>query len=172
MTNLFLTGPRHIGKTTLWYRVFHRSGITPGGYVVKRVVKDGRVVRFDLCDLPTRRRAPIVQLSTSGTWDTVQWGFDTLGVVSVLSAISRGSVIMMDELGDRESGSGPFARAVRLALSSPVPACGVIKMASTPFLDQIRQRPDVEVVTLTQSNRSQVESYVEHWLLLAGKVSK
>ncbi|MEW6243159.1 MAG: nucleoside-triphosphatase [Bacillota bacterium] len=172
MTNLFLTGPKHIGKTTLWYRVFHRSGSTPGGYVVKRVVKDGRVVRFDLCDLATRRRAPIVYPSTLGTWDTVHSSFDTLGVASVLGAISRGSIIMMDELGDRESGSGPFARAVRLALSSPVPACGVIKMASTPFLDEIRQRPDVEVVTLTESNRSQVESHVEHWLLCTRKVLK
>jgi nucleoside-triphosphatase THEP1 len=57
----------------------------------------------------------------------------------------------MDELGRFELEAPLFLAAVTQALDSPVPVVGVLKAESNLFLDGIRARPDVKVVTLDDS---------------------
>ena len=81
--------------------------------------------------------------------------FDTHGV-EILKNAGKRDIIVMDELGTMESGAHVFQGEVFRRLERGKPVLGVLKAASTPFLDAIRLRGDVRVIEVTRENRERV----------------
>jgi molybdate transport system regulatory protein len=83
--------------------------------------------------------------------------FETLGVNLLTHCLdNHPDIIVMDELGFLESEATTFQQRVFSCLDAPVPVWGVIKPLSTPFLDGIRERKDVTVLTITIDNRDRL----------------
>ena len=59
----------------------------------------------------------------------------------------------MDELGPGERDAAAFRRMVMECLEGEIPVYGVLQLAESDFLDEIRARGDVCVVTVTEDNR-------------------
>jgi len=83
-------------------------------------------------------------------------GLETVGVVAVRQAIQDKQVVVIDEIGKMELFSEAFRRLVLEALESGKKVLGTIMIKPHPWADEIKRRPDVEVVWLTRENRQQV----------------
>jgi len=160
-TNLFLTGPSGVGKTTMLFSVLGDTGpgvFGPpgiGGFVVKRVYEECHRVAMDLVDLGSGERARLLDFGAPGGGPGAPRvrieAFTRVGVPAIQRALRAARLVVMDELGRFELETPLFLEAVTRALDSPVPVVGVLKAESNLFLDGIRARPDVKVITLGDS---------------------
>jgi nucleoside-triphosphatase len=62
-------------------------------------------------------------------------------------------LIVIDEIGKMECSSGRFRRAMEDALDSQASVLATLGMGHLPFFQAIRDRPDVELIRVTESNR-------------------
>jgi nucleoside-triphosphatase len=161
--NLFLTGPKHIGKSTALFSALPELPVTLGGFRVDRVFEGRRLRAFRIVDLATSSAADI-STARKGGWDVHLEAFETVGVEAIRRGIRSADLVVMDELGRFELRAYGFRQAVTDALDSPVPVIGVLKEDDNPFLNEIRSREDTEVLEVTEENRDGVKGYVEDWL--------
>ncbi|MEW6227102.1 MAG: nucleoside-triphosphatase [Bacillota bacterium] len=162
--NLFLIGPRHVGKSTILSAALERVSVPVGGFHVDRVYEGRRLRAFCLVDLMSGDSA-IIASARKGGWDVHVEGFETVGAEAIRRAMSSARLIVMDELGRFELRATMFREAVMEALSSPIPVVGVLKADGNPFLDAIRVREDTVTVEVTPSNRGEVALRLNKWLI-------
>lgn len=161
--NLFLTGPRHVGKSTILSAALRRTSAPTGGFRVDRVFEGRRLRAFHLVDLASGDSA-VIASARKGGWDVHVEGFETVGADAIRRAMSSARLIVMDELGRFELRAPLFRAAVMEALSRPVPVVGVLKADGNPFLDAIRAREDTAIVEVMPSNRGEASLRLENWL--------
>lgn len=169
MMNLLLTGEIQVGKTTIINRLLEELQLTPSGFKTLRQIIEGKHVGFIMEDLtgivpvdcnplyiakpggePRELQRP------QGRWEPVTGTFEYWGVKILQESLaSPKDLILMDELGHFESTAFTFQRKVLECLSSPIPVLGVVKQRSTDFLDHVRSRADVNIVTITIDNRNE-----------------
>ena len=161
--NLFLTGPKHVGKSTILFSALEKYPIVLGGFRVDRVFQGRRLCAFRIINLCTCSSAEI-STARKGGWDIHIEAFETVGAEAVRRGIRSADLVVMDELGRFEISAYEFRRAVTEALESQVPVIGVLKEDDNPFLSEIRSREDIEVLRVTKENRDEVKQHVEDWL--------
>lgn len=173
-SNLFLTGPRGVGKTTILFRALRYCRVRAGGYVVKKVFREGRRVGMDIVDLTTggrRRLITFIEARGSQVPEVPVWGwslpvpvvdlggFVEVGIPAIRSALeSRADIVVLDEIGRFEVGVPGFVDMIDEALCSPVPVTGVLKAESNALLDGIRARPDIRLVHVDRAGRNTAET--------------
>ncbi len=161
--NLFLTGPKHVGKSTALFSALLKFPVTLGGFRVDRVFEGRRLRAFRIIDLDTSSSADI-STARKGGWDIHLEAFETVGAEAVRRGIRSADLVVMDELGRFELRAYGFRQAVTDALDSPVPVVGVLKEDDNPFLKEIRSRDDTEILEVTEESRDDIRRYVEDWL--------
>ena len=161
--NLFLTGPKHIGKSTILFSALLKFPVILGGFRVDRVFEGRRLRAFRIIDLNTSSSAEI-STARKGGWDIHLEAFETVGAEAVRCGIRSAELVVMDELGRFELRAYGFRQAVTDALDSPAPVIGVLKEDDNPFLNEIRSREDTEILEVTEENRDDVRWYVDDWL--------
>ena len=67
-----------------------------------------------------------------------------------------GGAMVIDELGKMELGSARFREAVSALLEADVPLVATVHAFHHPFTDELKQRPDVEVIRLSRANRDEL----------------
>ncbi len=164
--NLFLTGPRHVGKSTILAQVLENVSVPVGGFRVERVYEGKRLRCFHLVDLMSGNRTPIAS-ARKGGWEIHVQGFETLGAEALRRAMRSAGLIVMDELGRFELDAPVFRATVAQALSCPIPVIGVLKAEPNPFLDAIRARDDTLTEEVTADNRAEVALRLHEWLARA-----
>lgn len=75
---------------------------------------------------------------------------------SLLSDIPSGSIICMDELGFIEGTCNNFCQSVMNVLNSDCFVIAVIKEASTPFLNDIRNHEKTILINVNEENRNKL----------------
>ena len=161
--NLFLTGPKNVGKSTALFSALLKFPVTLGGFRVDRVFEGRRLRAFRIIDLDTSSSADI-STARKGGWDIHLEAFETVGAEAVRRGIRSADLVVMDELGRFELRAYGFRQAVTDALDSPVPVVGVLKEDDNPFLKEIRSRDDTEILEVTEESRDDSRRYVEDWL--------
>lgn len=180
--HLFLTGEKHVGKSTLLRRLLQGKEGRVGGFCTLRVrTPDGGRIHMLRAGTPDGGRAPVLWTGNSaGGKNPVLWAAEEAclpenlvftrshGVLSIVPGrfeqigceILRESagcdLLVMDELGLAESGETAFQQAVLSCLDGPVPIYGVLQQGESEFLDRIRQHREVLPVAVTEENRERV----------------
>jgi nucleoside-triphosphatase len=162
--NLFVTGRPGVGKTTLIRRVLSDLGVDAGGFTTHEIREAGKRVGFAVTDL----RGPAGVLAhvdfqsehRVGKYGVNRADLERVGVAALESAVAGAALIVMDEIGRMELCSPGFQKAVLQALDSPKPVLGTIQESGNPFLDGVRARVDVEVLRVTEGNRSSLAPLV------------
>lgn len=165
--NLLVTGKPGVGKTTLIERVVEklRGSLRLAGFTTTEVRSpQGERLGFDIITIEGKRsELARVEFRSSvrvGRYGVSLESFERLA----LPELGRRDVdlIVIDEIGKMECASGRFRRAVEDALDASVNVLATLGISHLPFFQALRDRPDVEVVTLTVRNR---DALVEELLL-------
>jgi len=167
--NIFLTGERQVGKTTAIQRVLDKlQPVTIGGFRTSKI-ENAETGKSDVIFYPandTKENGHVVAQWKGGVRDIFPDIFDTYGPDWLSSAAD---LILMDELGFLESESLTFQDAVMKTLTNSTPVLGVIRNGkSTPFLDSLRQRKDIRIITVTETNRDTIPEKIVEIIREAG----
>ena len=171
--NLLLTGRPGIGKTTVIRRLLALlPPLQASGFTTAEVrAAHGRLgflaatlAGHEILLAHVQRRSP---------YRVGAYGVDVAAfereIVPALSA-ERGEVelFVVDEIGKMECFSPAFRAAVERLLEDPRPLLGTIALRGTPFIEQVRARPDVQLIEVTAANRDslpqQLARRVQEWL--------
>lgn len=183
--NFFLTGPKRCGKSTLLQKYVGPYRKLWGGYFVQRVVSgDGGSFAFRLVDLASQEdysleveRASLTGMVNQIVLNEKEKGvkafpatFETAGTDILRAALYYGGTpVLMDELGRFEQEAPSFMKAVSEVLDAQAPVLGVIKKEHNPFLDSVRNRPDIELVDWEKYSYEEIDRKLRRFLLDAGQ---
>lgn len=159
MYNLFLTGKRGVGKTTLLKKTIDNIDASFGGFMVvpdnKPTCKsfiihslyDGKI-KTKIGDAYTKNNEVLI--------NTYNDSFDT-EVVNILNqSIENRDVIVMDELGFLEKSAYKFQNCIKDILDSNKVVLGVLKKCHCDFIDSIKDRSDILLYEITEENRDSI----------------
>ena len=161
-TAFLLTGRPGCGKTTLIRRLVEGLGVSAGGFYTEEIRRGSRREGFALVTLDGRT-ATMASVHSPSRHRVSRYGVDLeaidgVGVPAIERATAEAALVVIDEIGKMELFSNRFRQAVLSALESGKPILGSIMLTSHPWADAVKARPEVEIILLTESNRSQVQS--------------
>ncbi len=155
--NLLLTGKPGVGKTTLIERVAERlrGRLRLAGFTTAEMRNSaGQRLGFRIVTLDGRQgelaRIGLPSLVRVGRYGVNLESFERLA----LPELARRDVdlLVIDEIGKMECASARFRRAVEDALDAPVNVLATLGIGRLPFFQALRERPDVELITVTERN--------------------
>lgn len=159
--NLLITGKKNVGKSTLVSKVLDVYTGRIGGYRTMREKTQLDVYYgIYIADVLEKKPALTVHNRIGECFpDTTCKSFcdviETRGT-ALLTFDCMPDLILMDELGTMEEHCPLFKQAVIRHLDSDTDVLGVIKDKHSPFLDSIRNRQDVKIITVTKENREEL----------------
>lgn len=164
--HIFLTGKKHIGKSTLIKKILDNYKGTVDGFLTIRT-KDylGDHYSVHMCHLKDNE-IPNEQnlLFLCGKADENATDiFNHLGC-SVLSKCSNCSLIIMDELGPHEADAALFREKVLHLLDGEIPVLGILQEPADSSWPEITNHPSVEIISISEDNRDDT-SLFNHILL-------
>ena len=163
--HLFLTGEKHIGKSTLLRKVLADYEGTVDGFLTIRTKEYlGDHYSVHMCHLK-ENETPNEQnlLFLCGKADKNATDiFNRLGC-NVLSKCSDCSLIIMDELDPHEADAVQFCEMVLQLLDGSTPILGILQQPAESSWPEIVNHPKVEVIALSKDNREDT-SLIEHIL--------
>ena len=160
--HLFLTGPKHIGKSTVIDKLMASVSLTVGGF---RTVHIDTILhdRFSVHMLrPDEKPAEENLLFICGEPSAeTATRFDTLGCAALAQSVNA-ELILMDELGFLEAEAYRFQNAVLSALDGDIPILGVLQRTDSPFLRQVAAHKNATVIEVTLENRDTLPQILRH----------
>lgn len=90
--------------------------------------------------------------------------FNSLGVEFIRHARLYSDLIVMDECGNLEKDAILFQEEILDALNGNIPVLGVIKQSSKGWTDDIRNHPNVTLITVTHENRNELSQVIPHFI--------
>lgn len=153
--HVFLTGAKHIGKSTVLKKVLKKYPGDLGGFFTVRT--DGVFPgKFSVHLCPAAGKAvpgaDNLLFVCRGVDSSVSEKFDHLGR-RVLAESEGCSLLVMDELGPTEAEAALFRRAVIDCLDGETPVLGVLQAPAERFWPEVVNHPDVLVLQITEENR-------------------
>jgi nucleoside-triphosphatase len=163
-----LTGGPGTGKTTIIKEVLRRAGRSAGGFYTEETRQGGIRQGFRIVTL-NGQEAPLSHVDIKGPHRVGKYGVDVgsldrVGVPALKDAVRERDVVVIDEIGKMELLSPSFRDAVEEALESGKRVLGTIMLASEPWADRVKRRPEVWTITVTRLNREEVVDQVLGWL--------
>lgn len=159
--NLLITGRPGVGKTTLVVNVMERlrGSLRLAGFTTAEVRgPSGERTGFQIVTVEGKQaelaRALFRSSVQVGRYGVNLEAFERLALPEL--AHREVDLIVIDEIGKMECASQRFCRSVEEALDAQVSVLATLGIARLPFLQSVRSRPDVELLTLTERNRDAV----------------
>ena len=154
---ILLTGVPGVGKTTVIRKIAAGLGELAAGFYTEEVREARTRIGFDIVTLDGRRAA-LSRKASKSTYRVGRYGVDVRAIDSVAvsaidDAVSRGKIVIIDEIGKMELFSKAFRQSVTQAFDSPTSVIAVIMLKAHPFADGIKHRQGVTTIEVTESNR-------------------
>lgn len=157
MKNIFLTGEKHIGKSTLIQSILDKLNLPVGGYVTERVTGNNKTTYIVRSLYNSSESYTIANVNTVDRSREVFMDSFDVGIVSILEkSFENRNLIVLDELGFFENDSRIFKHKVFELLDSNKIILGVIKDYNCEFLNDIKKRDDVLLIRITKENREEI----------------
>jgi len=166
-SNIVLVGPPRVGKTTVIQKVMTFFAGRCGGFYTQAAQKtyhtNFRVVCVDGRERTQTGSDLFHRLEVGLAYN--QRLLEEVAVPAVHQAIVSRAVVLIDQIGTWELESVAFRQAVQAVLDSPRILLATATTSGHPFLEAFKSRPDVQVFTVSEANRSTLPDKVGRALL-------
>jgi nucleoside-triphosphatase len=150
------------GKTTVAARLaalLAERGVDVRGFVTDELREGGRRVGFAV-EAIDGRRATLAHVTLPGPPRVGKYGVDLDAFERValpaLAEPPERSVVVIDEVGKMELASARFREAVSRLLEADVDLVATVHAFRHPFTDELKQRRDVERISVTRAERDEL----------------
>lgn len=154
--NLFLTGVPGIGKTTVIRKTLEKLSVRCTGFYTEEIRKGSRRVGLSILTLDGQQGI-LAHVGAEGKQRVGRYIVNLQDIerltVPAITPRSPDELVVVDEVGKMECFSEAFRKAVLTALDSPNRVLGTVSARGSEFIESIKRREDVSVVTVTLSNR-------------------
>ena len=120
---------------------------------------DGRRVGFEAIGL-NERSTTLAHVSSKSKVRVGRYGVDLAGFEQLIDEEFAGDLdvdlFVLDEIGKMECFSKLFEDAVRQILDGDIAVLATIALKGNGFIEQVKQRDDVELITVTPNNRDEL----------------
>ena len=169
---ILLAGRPGVGKTTVIKRVVDRLGGEAGGFYTEEIRQGGRRLGFKIITLEGEEGV-LAHVDIKGAPRVSKYGvnvkdLEEVGVAALRRAIEEQRYVVIDEIGKMELYSQEFRRAVVEALESEKVVLGTVMGGPHPWVDTLKARPQVTVLTVTQGNREGMARRILDMLPVSG----
>lgn len=159
MKNILFTGPPGCGKTTLIDKIVQTINTPSTGFFTREIRDKGRRVGFSIKTLD-QKEGVLAHQDVKSRWRVGKYGvnladIDRIVVPSMIPATS-GELVVIDEIGKMECFSELFKKTLEGVLDSDHPVIGSIATKGDRFIQKIKERSDVLLVTVTLQNRNEL----------------
>jgi len=168
-TNLLLTGSPGCGKTTVLERVAeHLGDYRLAGFLTLELREHGQRVGFEAVGLGGHR-VILAHVRFRSLVSVGRYGVEPDRLVPLIDeelVRPTGTVdaYLIDEIGKMECHCPQFIEAVRRLLEGPVPLVASIALLGGGFVAEAKERPDVQIVEVTHSNRQTLPEQIAAWV--------
>lgn len=164
--NIFITGEKQIGKSTLLNKLIAEMQLSISGFrtLPYRIENERMGFYFSaLVETDTYRNNMPISIQTSSTsCIPITETFETLGTHVLRKSIEGSApIILMDELGRLERMATKFNQEINQVLDSDKMVLGVLQQAEVPLLNAIKERKDTLIFTLSKHNALDVYMQVK-----------
>jgi nucleoside-triphosphatase len=71
---------------------------------------------------------------------------------------------LIDEIGRMECPCSQFISSMTKLLDGPIPVVASIALRGSGFIAEVKKRPDVQIVEVTQANRDELPGQIAAWV--------
>lgn len=154
--NILITGPPRCGKSTLIEKVVNRIESLVTGFFTLEIRKEGRRAGFSINTLDGRQgilaHENIMSQIRVGKYGVNLKDIDSIAVPAMVPA-TRQEIVVIDEICKMECFSSLFKETLIEVLSLPNWVIGSIAQRGDLFIQRIKEREDVMVISMTTQNR-------------------
>ena len=156
VNNILVTGPPRSGKSTLIEKVVQKISRPATGFFTQELREKGRRVGFSITTLQGMTGV-LAHQSIRSTFRVGKYGvnledLDQIAVPSMLPS-TPDQIVVVDEIGKMECFSRLFKETLIKVLSSDNLVIGSVAIKGDRFIQSIKQRDDVSLISISQNTR-------------------
>jgi nucleoside-triphosphatase len=159
--NILLTGPPRSGKSTLIEKIVKKIDTPATGFYTREIRESDQRVGFSI-DTLDHRTGVLAHQDIRSRFRVGRYGvnLEDIDRIAVPAMIPdrKHMLVVIDEIGKMECFSELFKKTLVNLLDSNHRVLGSIAMKGDRFIRQIKARSDVLLVTVTITNRDNLES--------------
>ncbi len=166
MNNLLLTGPPRCGKTTVMQRVVEQlEDLRLAGFLTLELREHGQRVGFEAVGLGGGH-VVIAHVRFRSLVSVGRYGVEPDRLIPLINEELAQTVdaVVIDEIGKMECHCPQFVSSMRRLLAEPVPGIATIALRGSGFIAEVKNRPDVQIVEVTQGNRQTLPEQIAAWV--------
>jgi nucleoside-triphosphatase len=157
---VLLEGRPGVGKTTVAGRLaglLAEARVPVAGFITREIREGGRRVGFGVEAL-NGESGILAHVDIPGPPRVGKYGVDLEAFERIaIPALSAATgVTVIDELGKMELASARFGHAISALFESSHPIVATVHAHRHPFTDDLKERPDVEVMRVNRENRDRL----------------
>lgn len=161
--NILLTGPPRCGKSTLIAKLVKQFHQPVTGFFTREIREKGRRVGFAILTMDGKEGV-LAHKDSRSEIRVSKYGvnIEDLDQIAVPSMIPNkpDQFVVIDEIGKMECFSLLFRETLIKVLDSPNPVIGSIALKGGPFIQKIKERKDVLLVTVSEKNRDSLPAHL------------
>ncbi len=161
--NILLTGPPRCGKSTLIEKLIHQINRPATGFFTREIREGGHRKGFSIITLDGKEGI-LAQEESKSPVRVGKYGIniDELNRIAVPAMIPSKpeEIVIIDEIGKMECYSPLFRETLVKTLDSANLVVGSIALKGGPFIQKIKGRKDLLLVTVSKENRDSLVAYL------------
>jgi len=162
--NILITGKPRCGKTTLIIEILKESDLDAEGFYTSEIREKGIRKGFKVITLDGEEGI-LAHINIESPYRVSKYqvnikDLEEIGVNSILDALQKNKIIIIDEIAKMELFSKKFKKAVIAALDSKNKILGTIMLKPNPSCDEIKKRKDTKIFYLTKANRGNIKKEI------------
>ena len=160
--NIFLTGAPSSGKTTVIKKIISGLSCAANGFYTEEEKIAEKRVGFLMHTLDGKK-GYLAHQDIKSEFHIRRYGvsIENIETIAIPSIKPTGTnIIILDEIGKMECFSTKFIDAATKTLDSDNIVIGTITFGGTDFIQEVKKRPDIEIIEVTLENRDELPKII------------